>query len=37
MGGKGFPGGSGIINPFANAGDTGLIPEPGVSHVPQSS
>ena len=37
MGGEGFPGGSGIKNPFAKAGDTGLISELGVSHVPQSS
>ena len=25
----GFPGGSVIRNPLANAGDTGLIPSPG--------
>ena len=31
----GFPGGSAIKNPPANAGDTGSIPDPGRSHVPQ--
>ena len=30
----GFPGGSVITNPPANAGDTGLIPDLGRSHMP---
>ena len=30
----GFPGGSEVKNPFANAGDMGLIPDAGGSHVP---
>ena len=30
----GFPGGSGVKNLPANAGDTGSIPGPGRSHVP---
>ena len=34
---KGFLGGSGVKNPLANAGDTGLIPGPGRSHMPLSS
>ena len=32
-----FPGGSVDKNPPANAGDMGLIPGPGRSHVLQSS
>ena len=32
-----FPGGSVIKNPPANAGDMGLIPDPGRSHTPQSN
>ena len=28
----GFPGGSGVKNPLASAGDTGLIPDQGRSH-----
>ena len=32
-----FPGGSVVKKPPANAGDTGLIPDPGRSHTPQSS
>ena len=34
---KGFPGGSVVKNPPANAEDTGSIPNAGRSHVPQSS
>ena len=34
---KGFPGGSVKRNPPANAGDTGLIPDPSRSHMLQSS
>ena len=33
----GFPGDSVLKNPPANAGDTGLIPDPGRSHMPQSN
>ena len=33
----GFPGGSVVKNLPANAGDTGLIPDPGRSHVLQSN
>ena len=33
----GFPGGSVVKNLPANAGDMGLIPGPGRSHMPQSS
>ena len=29
------PHGSGVKNPPSNAGDTGLIPDPGRSHIPQ--
>jgi len=29
-------GGSMVKNPPANAGDTGSIPDPGESHMPQS-
>ena len=31
--GGGLPGGSGVRNPAANAGDMGLIPNPGKSHA----
>jgi len=34
---EGFLGGSVVKNPPANAGDTGLIPEPGRSHMPWSN
>ena len=34
---EGFPGGSVLKNPPANAGDTGLIPDPGGSHTPRSN
>ena len=34
---KGFPGGAVVKNPPANAGDTGLIPGPGRSHMPRST
>ena len=33
----GFPGGAVVENPPANEGDTGSIPGPGRSHMPQSS
>ena len=33
----GFPGGSAVKNPPANAGDTDSIPSPGRSHMPQSN
>ena len=33
----GFPGGTVVKNPPANAGDTGLIPGPGRSHMPRSN
>ena len=33
---QGFPGGSVVKNPPANAGDTGLIPNPEESHMPRS-
>ena len=33
----GFPGGSVVKNPPADAGDTGSIPDPGRSHVPWST
>ena len=33
----GFPGGTVVKNPPANAGDTGLIPGPGRSHMPWSN
>ena len=33
----GFPGGSVIKNQPANAGDTGSIPDPARSHMPQSN
>ena len=32
-----FPGGALVKNPPANAGDTGLIPGPGRSHMPWSN
>ena len=35
--GQGFPGGSMVKNPPANAGATGSIPDPGRSHMPQSN
>ena len=31
----GFPGGAGVKNPPANAGDMGSSPGPGRSHMPQ--
>ena len=31
---QGFPGGSVVKSLSANAGDTGLIPDPGRSHMP---
>ena len=34
---KDFPGGAVVKNPPANAGDTGLIPGLGRSHMPQSN
>ena len=33
----GFPGGSVVKNPPANAGDSGSIPDPGRSHALQSN
>ena len=35
--GRGFPGGTVVKNPPANAGDTGSSPGPGRSHVLQSN
>ena len=32
-----FPGGTVVKNPPANAGDTGLIPGPGRSHMPRNN
>ena len=32
-----FPGGAVVKNPPANAGDTGLSPGPGRSHIPRSN
>ena len=32
-----FPGGAVVENPPANAGDTGLSPGPGRSHMPRSN
>ena len=32
-----FPGGTVVKNPLANAGDTGSIPGPGRSHMPQGN
>ena len=34
---EGFPGGTVVKNPPANAGDTGSSPGPGRSHMPQSN
>ena len=34
---EGFPGGSVVKNPPANAGDTGSSPGPGESHVPRGN
>ena len=34
---QGFPGGSVVKNPLANAGDMGLISGPGRSHVPRGN
>ena len=34
---RGFPGGSVVMNPPANAGDTGSIPGPRRSHRPQGN
>ena len=34
---QGFPDGSVVKNLSANAGDLGLIPDPGKFHVPQSN
>ena len=34
---KGFPSGSVVKNPPANAGDRGSIPDPGRSHMPWSN
>ena len=36
-GGQGFPGGAVVKNLPANAGDTGLSPGPGRSHMPWSN
>ena len=33
----GFPGGAMVKNPPGNAGDTGLSPGPGRSHMPRSN
>ena len=33
----GFPGGTVVKNPPANAGDTGSSPGPGKSHMPRSN
>ena len=33
----GFPGGTVVKNPPANAGDTGSSPGPGISHMPWSN
>ena len=35
--GEGFPGGAVVGNPPANAGDIGLSPGPGRSHMPRSN
>ena len=32
---SGFPGGAVVKNPPANAGDKGLSPGPGISHMPR--
>ena len=34
---QGFPGGTVVKNPPANAGNTGLSPGPGRSHMPRSN
>ena len=34
---RGFPGGTVVKNPPANAGDTGLSPGPGRSHMLRSN
>ena len=34
---EGFPGGSVVVNPPANAGDTSWIPGPGRSHLQRSN
>ena len=34
---KGFPGGTVVKNPPANAGDTGSSPGPGRSHMPRTN
>ena len=34
---RGFPGGSVVKNLPASAGDLGLIPDPGRSHIPRSN
>ena len=34
---EGFPGGTVVKNPPANAGDTGSSPGPGISHMPRSN
>ena len=34
---KDFPGGAVVKNPPGNAGDTGLSPGPGRSHMPWSN
>ena len=34
---RGFPGGSVVMNPYANAGDAGLIPVSGRVHGGRSS
>ena len=34
---QGFPGGAVVKNPPANAGDMGLSPGPGSSHMPRSN
>ena len=34
---QGFPGGAVVKNPPAKAGDTGLSPGPGRSHMPRSN
>ena len=37
-GGRGdFPGSAVVKNPPVNAGDMGLIPDPGRSHMPRSN
>ena len=35
--GRGFPGGTVVKNPPANAGDMGSSPGPGRSHMPRSN